>query len=306
MEKLCLIPCINFGKGKKKQGRHKKREKRPPGNKAAGQTGLKAVWKRLGNFKTEKSLQLQAISYDTYHLAIKEWVVLTAAGVGCCGAVAYAFYRSCRVFAFLSPLGLLFPFYYRKELCKKRKEKLKSEFKEGVLILAASLSAGYSIENALSVSVAELNMLYGPQGMLAAEFTDMARQISLNRTAEQVFENFAERSDIEEIRSFVQVFTVAKRSGGELVSIMSRTADSIRDKIQVHEEIRTMTASRRLEQKIMNLLPFFIILYIDMTSPGFFDLMYTTVTGRLLMTGCLAIYIVAIWLSGRILDIGID
>lgn len=171
--------------------------------------------------------------------------------------------------------------------------------------MAASLSAGYSIENALAASVTELNMLYGSQGMLAAEFADMARQIGLNRTAEQAFENFAERSGIEEIRSFVQVLTVAKRSGGELVAIMSRTADSIRDKIQVHEEIRTMTASRRLEQRIMNLLPFFIIIYIDITSPGFFDLMYTTATGHLLMTGCLAIYIAAIWLSGRILDIGV-
>ena len=229
-----------------------------------------------------------------------------AAGLGCCGAAAYTFYRSGRVFLFLSPLGLLYPFYYKKELCKKRKERLKSEFKEGVLILAASLSAGYSIENALSASVTELNMLYGPQGMLAVEFADMARQIGLNRTAEQAFESFAERSVIEEIRSFVQVLTVAKRSGGELVSIMSRTADSIRDKIQVHEEIRTMTASRRLEQRIMNLLPFFIILYIDMTSPGFFDLMYTTATGCFLMTGCLVIYVTAIWLSGRILDIGIS
>ena len=85
---------------------------------------------------------------------------------------AYTFYRSGRVFLFLSPLGLLYPFYYKKELCKKRKERLKSEFKEGVLILAASLSAGYSIENALSASVTELNMLYGPQGMLAVEFAD--------------------------------------------------------------------------------------------------------------------------------------
>lgn len=219
--------------------------------------------------------------------------------------MAYAFYRSGRIFLLLSPLGFLYPLYYKGKLCEERKERLKSEFKEGVLILAASLSAGYSIENAFSASVAELNMLYGPQGMLAAEFADMARQIGLNRTAEQAFESFSERSGIEEIRSFVQVFTVAKRSGGELVSIMSRTAESIRDKIQVHEEIRTMTASRRLEQRIMNLLPFFIILYIDMTSPGFFHLMYTTATGRLLMTGCLAIYIVAIWLSGRILDIGV-
>ena len=92
--------------------------------------------------------------------------------------------------------------------------------------------------------------------MLVKEFTWMVRQIGLNSTAEEVFEDFSKRSGIEEIQSFVQVFAVAKRSGGELVAIMNKTADSIRDKIQLHEEIRTMTASRQFEQKIMNLLPF--------------------------------------------------
>ena len=111
------------------------------------------------------------------------------------------------------------------------------------------------------------------------------------------------RSGIEEIQSFSRYLRVAKRSGGELVSIMNRTADSIRDKIQLHEEIRTMTASRQFEQKIMNLLPFLIILYIDITSPGFFDLMYTTAIGQILMTGCLAVYVLAIWLAARMLDI---
>lgn len=229
-----------------------------------------------------------------------------AAGVGACGAAAYVFYRSIVLFLILLPWGLLYPFFHKKELCRQRKEQLKSQFKEGVLILAAFLSAGYSVENALKASVNELILLYGPHGMLAGEFSWMAKQISLNSTAEQVLEDFARRSGIEEIQSFSQVFGVAKRSGGELVSIMTQTADSIRDKIQVYEEIRTMTAFRQLEQKIMNLLPFFIILYIDMTSPGFFDLMYTTMLGRIFMTVCLAVYILAIWLAKRILDINIS
>ncbi len=238
-------------------------------------------------------------------MTFKEWGMWALVGTGACGAVAYVFYRSIVVFFVLLPLGFMYPFFHKKELCRKRNDQLKSQFKEGVLILAAFLSAGYSVENALKASVNELVLLYGSQGMLAGEFTWMAKQISLNSTAEQVLEDFAKRSGIEEIQSFSQVFGVAKRSGGELVSIMNQTADSIRDKIQVHEEIRTMTASRQLEQRIMNLFPFLMILYIDMTSPGFFDLMYTTMLGRILMTGCLAVYILAIWLSKRILNITI-
>ena len=72
---------------------------------------------------------------------------------------------------------------------------------------------------------------------------------------------------------------------------------------QVKEEIRTMTSSVQFEQKIMNGIPFLMIFYIDMTSPGFFGVMYETVLGRLIMTGCLAVYLLSMVLSRKILDI---
>jgi len=77
----------------------------------------------------------------------------------------------------------------------------------------------------------------------------------------------------------------------------------IGDKVQVKEEILTLTASKRFEQNIMNLIPLIIVLYIDRTSPGFFTLMYTTIIGRIVMTGCLLFYLIALKLSWKILNI---
>ena len=107
------------------------------------------------------------------------------------------------------------------------------------------------------------------------------------------------------MKNFSEVFSVAKRSGGDLSGIMRHTAEVIRDKMQVREEIRTMTASRQFEQKIMNLLPLLIVLYIDLTSPGFFDTMYQTAAGRIVMTVCMLVYAGAYILAGRMLDIEI-
>ena len=53
----------------------------------------------------------------------------------------------------------------------------------------------------------------------------------------------------------------------------------------------------------MNMIPFFLIVYIDRSSPGFFGMMYETGTGTILMTICLGVYGIAFWLSKRILDI---
>ena len=99
------------------------------------------------------------------------------------------------------------------------------------------------------------------------------------------------------------MFAAAKRSGGELVSIINHTSGVIRDKIQIQEEITTMTAAKQFEQKIMNLVPYCIVIYIEFSSPGFFRQMYGTAAGRVVMTGCLLIYCASCFLAFKILDI---
>ncbi len=256
-----------------------------------------------GNFWGRKNSGPQAVNYEEYTLSFQEILLYSGQGSAVCALISYTFYRSWLVFFILLPAGLFYPLIHRKVLKEKRFFRLNQEFKEGILILAANLSAGYSIENALVNSGQELDMLYGKEGMINAEFLGMSRQIQMNRTVEQVFFEFAQRSGLEDVRNFAQVFKAAKRSGGDLVGIINHTAGVIRDKNQVVEEIANMTAAKKLEQKVMNLIPFFLIFYIDQASPGFFEMMYETAVGRLLMTVCLGVYGIAYWLSKRILDI---
>lgn len=220
-----------------------------------------------------------------------------------CAAFSYTFYRSVYVFFGSLPVIILYLFYEQKQKKKQRLAKLSSQFKEGMMVLASSLSAGYSIENALTVSVRELTLLYGEQGYITREFAYMVQQVRTNRPVEQALDELAERSGLEDIQSFSEVFGAAKRSGGDLSGIMRHTADVIRDKIQVREEIAALTASRQFEQKIMNLIPFFLVFYIEHSSPGFFSRMYGALPGRILMTGCLMAYISSCVLAQKILAI---
>lgn len=161
----------------------------------------------------------------------------------------------------------------------------------------------HAVENAMAVSLEELRLLYGEQGLIVREFSGMVQQIRTNRNVEQVLAEFAGRSGLEDVQNLAEVLGIGKRTGGDLGSIMRHTAEVIRDKMQVKEEIITLTTSRQFEQKIMNMIPFFIIVYVEGSSPGFFDQMYCTGMGRVLMTMCLILYLTAFWLSERILDI---
>ena len=244
-------------------------------------------------------------NYKDYVLSLGEWLVYGSIGILGAGAAAYVFYRSMEAFLIFFPFGAGYPLIMRRELKKRRLAQLRSQFLEALAVLTPFLSAGYPIENAFSASVGELEGLFGGDEMITREFAYMENQIHMNQTVEQVIGEFAERSGLEEVQSFAEVFGAAKRSRGQLIPIISRTTEIIREKGEVKSQIQDMTASRRMEQKIMNRMPFAIILYVEITSPGFFDIMYTTWTGRILMTCCLGIYLLSLWLSKTILDIEI-
>lgn len=233
----------------------------------------------------------------------RQWCSFLLTGILIYGVVIYTFYRSLTLFLIGLPFSGIYPVFKKKELIQHRKQEFARQFKEGILILAASLSAGYSVENAFSASLGELTTLYGENGMIVREFCYLSKRISMKCPVEQVLLDLAERTGLDDVENFAQVFAVAKRSGGQLVAVINHTAGIIRDKAQVREEILTLTSSRQFEQKIMNMIPFFIVFYINATSPGFFDMMYRTGLGRIVMTGCLAVYLAAYWLSGKLLCI---
>ena len=132
------------------------------------------------------------------------------------------------MFCILLPLGAAYPLFRRKGLREERLFRLNQEFKEGIQILAANLSAGYSFENAMANSVRELELVFGQSGMIQKEFDLMVHQIQMNRPAEQVLYEFGQRSGLEDVRNFAQVFNAARRSGGDLVAIIDHTAGVIR------------------------------------------------------------------------------
>lgn len=259
--------------------------------------------KRSGRFRPQESSSQPVIRYDRYRLNIKEFAAGLGKGVAVCAVLSFTFYRSFQVFLWMLPFALAGPVMERRRLLVRRQKALAGQFKESMMVLASSLSAGFSIENALAVSVEELSMLYGREGMIVREFAFMVQQIRTNRSVEQVLEDFSERSGLEDVKNFAEVFTVAKRSSGDLGGIMRHTAEIIRDKMQVREEIVTMTASRQFEQKIMNMIPFFIVFYVESASPGFFGQMYGTGMGRILMSVCLVVYLVSYVMAKKILEI---
>lgn len=194
-----------------------------------------------------------------------------------------------------------------KHLKRKSEEKKRAEgevqFKDFLHSLSASMHAGYAVENALAEAYHELAELYGKNAFVPRELSYMLHQMKLNRPAEEVLEEFGERCGLEDAKSFAGIFKTAKRSSGNLVSIMQNTAETIGKKLETQREIRSLVQEKRYEQNIMNLMPLAMILYLRMGNGELMELLYTTLAGRLIMSICLLVYVTAYCMAEKIVDI---
>ena len=271
-------------------------------------SSMSLIWrkksiKKSENSKTDRNYSQQAIDYNVYKFSLIEWLRSSFMAVVTAALGSYIFYKSVIIFFVLFPFCFLYPNFKRKELINVKKRKLVLEFKEAIMIISSLLSAGYSLENSIKEALVELRLLYSKDNLIIKEFEYINQLIYMNISVERAFDDLAYRSHSEDIRSFAKVLRIAKRSGGELVSIISHTVNVIADKVRIKEEIITMTAAKRFEQSVMNVFPLFIVLYIDISSPGFFNIMYTTIIGRICMSFGLIMYLFAIYISKGLLNI---
>ncbi|MDE6881771.1 MAG: hypothetical protein K2P48_01495 [Lachnospiraceae bacterium] len=241
--------------------------------------------------------------YGEYHLQGREGALYFLEGAAMVAMIGYFFYRSWIACLGLIPLLFLFLKNKKLELAKRRRQELGMQFKDMILSVAANQRAGYSIENAFRESYRDMEMLYGAKGLICVEIKHIMVGLDNNMVLEKLLYELGRRSHEPDIMQFADVFHIAKRSGGNMTDILAKTASVIEQKMETDREIQLMVSGRKLEQKIMNAVPFLILFYVSSTSRGFFDVLYHNLAGIVVMTVCLGVYGAAYRLSGRIVEI---
>ena len=252
--------------------------------------------------KKEEKVQ-RKILYDTYIFTLREWILYGLQSIGMVILLGYFFYGSVKWAILLSPLVAVLLNKKKESLCKRRKKELLEQFKDMLVSLNNSLQAGYSLENALQETYRDMLYFHREDSLIVKELAYIRGGLKNGRTAEEMMEDLGERSDAEDILDFANILSIGKKSGGNMNEIIKAGVKVIEEKIEIKQEIVTLLSARRLEARIMSGIPFFIILYIGITSKGYFSSLYETWGGHILMTVCLTVYLAAVFLSEKIVDI---
>jgi len=225
------------------------------------------------------------IIYAEYKLTILEKVGTLLIAAILLFAVGYLFYLNFAIAGMFSLSSFYFLELRRKRRLKQRKAALISQFKQALYALSACLSAGRSLENSIQETVADLQMLYAnPQTLIIVEFTNVIQKLRNGENIESALHQFSERAQVEDIYNFVDVLTVCKRSGGNIIEVIRRTAAMIGEKIEVQQDIALLIAQKKFESQILIIAPLAIIATLCFGSPDYMQPLYHGMTGRAIMT----------------------
>ena len=249
--------------------------------------------------------ELTKINYDISSLTTREWICSVVEIVGITSIVNYLCYRIVWLYLLGIPFGYWYICWKKRRKREQRRKKLEYQFYDVLQSLYTAIRAGYSMERAVSECKQEIQQIYGQNNDFVKELSFMEKQMKLRVPIEQLFMDFGQRSGVEDIQYFGEIFQIARRSGGDLAQIIEKLTKVISEKIRVRKEIDVAISGKRFEQMIMSIIPGGIIFYMQITSDGFLDVLYHNTLGRLIMTGCFIIYIVSFWMGRKIIRISI-
>ena len=224
-------------------------------------------------------------------------------GVACVCLFSYFFYNSLVAIPFLMPIAFVLVWKQWEQWKKQVLMQIESGFKDWLSYLKGGLQSGKSAEYAiLSSKEAFLNFI-GEGHPILFGLEQLYRGLELHIPLEICLNRFGEETGVDAIADFAVVFEISKKQGGRMTATLEKTMQQIYDKIDLRMEISSLIAAKKLEQRIMCMMPFCIMFFIGKTSGGYFTPLYHNLKGILIMSVCLGLYLFCVFWGEKLTEV---
>ena len=239
--------------------------------------------------KQEQRAAIRAgMDYDSYLMSGDEKRnILLLSGIlsGVCG---YLYFHSLVISAAASLFSIAVLPIYKKTKIDRQKHDLRLQFRDFLYSVSSSVNTGRNLEEALEDAYGPITLMYGEDCHMARELLRMMSVIrETNCSAEPLLKDLARRSHVDEIAEFVDVCMTCRTTGGDINALIHKASDIITQNIELAREKHVLLSQKRLESRLLALMPPVVIFFINMSSSDYLTLMYTTTAGRLIMAGSL-------------------
>ena len=165
-------------------------------------------------------------------------------------------------------VGFIIPRFWLSRRKSSRLGAFNKQLPDTITLVANALRAGSSFLQAIELVVRE------SRPPVSTEFARVIREVNLGLPFDQAMENMVRRIRSDDFELMATAINIQHQVGGNLAEILDSIAFTIRERVRIKGEIRTLTAQQRLSGYVVGLLPFGLAGFIFLAAPSFFDPMW--------------------------------
>ena len=262
---------------------------------------------------------IQTLNYKVYYMSKTEKILYFLLAFALGAAVGYLFYGGIGKDEFGQPtttthiLNILIPsavgivagFVFLKirteQIINKRISQLKTQFRDMLESLNTSLGAGKNVVDSFYAVREDLKVQYD-DAFIINELDVILDGMNNNIDIEDLLFDFGERSGLDDIKSFANVFRISYRKGGNIKDVIRSTHEILTDKMEIAEDIETVVTGSKNEQNIMTVMPIALVAMLKFTGGDFGD-NFATPAGIASTTVALVMFVIAYFVGKTIMKI---
>jgi len=165
-------------------------------------------------------------------------------------------------------IGFLLPRFWLGRRKSGRLGAFNKQLPDTITLLANGLRAGSSFLQAVELVVRE------SRPTMSTEFSRVIREVNLGLPFEQAMENMVRRVRSDDLELMATAINIQHTVGGNLAEILDSIAYTIRERIRIKGEIRTLTAQQRLSGYVVGFLPIGLAGFLFVAAPNFMAPMF--------------------------------
>lgn len=164
--------------------------------------------------------------------------------------------------------GLFGSKIYVNYLIGRRKHEFTLEFCDYLDAISSSLSCGKNSYEALLIANDDMHNLYPAVSPICVESLRISNGLKSGRSIDELLDSMAKRTGSEDVAVFADVFSICNIAGGNLRQTVYDTKQTITEKINIENEIRTSLAAPKNELNIMATMPIVITAALSILDDG--------------------------------------
>jgi len=194
-------------------------------------------------------------------------------------------------------IGVWLPFFIVNFKINQRVHAFDTQLSPCLTMLSNALRSGYSVHQAINVVSREM------PSPLSKEFGQIMKESKLNISLEDSLRNLAQRMPSPDLDLVVTAILIQRQVGGNLGEVLDSINATIRDRIKIKGEIRTLTAQGRISGWIVGALPFILAVMLFSLNREYVSVLFTHPLGLSIIGVGLVMQVVGIMLIRRIVDV---